>query len=140
MPKAENIHIIGSLGLLIVAHNSLLNMQSVSNVIIELKNNPFFQEEYSVLIDIRNADTNLTIEEIEDLSSFVYENLNGIEVKKFAIIATESQTNKTVHFVRNYKHSSKYQVFSTLEAALFWLKVPQDRKSQIEIKLNYLHK
>lgn len=140
MPKAENIHIIESLRLLIVAHNSLLNQQSVGNVIAELKTNPFFTEDYFVLIDIRNADTKLTIEEIEDLSSFVYKNIDGTGLKKFAILATKSQTNKTVHFVRNYKHSSKYQVFSTLEAALFWLKIPQDRKSQIEIKLDYLHK
>lgn len=140
MPKAENIHIIESLRLVIVTHNSLLNQQSVSNVITELGSNPFFQEEYFVLIDIRNADTNLTIEEIEHLSSFVYENLNETGLKKFAILATKSQINKTVHFVRNYKHSSKYQVFSSLEPALFWLKIPQERKSQIEIKLDYLHR
>ncbi len=139
MPKAENIHIVESFRLVIVSHNGMLNKQSVSNVITELESNPFFQEEYFVLIDIRNADTNLTIDEIEDLSIFVYEKLNGTGVKKFAILATESQTNKTVHFVRNYKHSSKYQVFSMLEPALFWLKIPQDRKSQIEIKLDYLH-
>lgn len=136
--KSEHIFILESLSLVIVSHNSMLNEHSVGNVITELKNNPFFQEKYVVLIDIRNADTKISVDEIEKLSSFVYENLDGTDLKKLAILSTTQQINKTVQFVRNYKRSSKYQVFSTLDAALHWLKVPLQKKSEVEIKLQYL--
>ena len=66
----ENLHIVESLGLIIVSHNNLLNQQSVGRVITDLKNSPFFRKEYSILIDIRNANTELNFEEIEDLKQF----------------------------------------------------------------------
>lgn len=137
LSSSENLHIIESLGLIIVSHNSLLNQQSVDRVITNLKSNPFFRKEYSILIDIRNANTELSFEEIEDLSQFVFDNIEDTGLNKFAILASESQLNKAVQYVRSYRHSSKYQVFSKLEATLYWLKVPQDSKSQIELKLAY---
>jgi len=138
MHSNENFHIIESLGLVIVSHNNLLNQDSVGNIITKIKSNPFFKEEYFILIDIRNAKIELDSEEIENLSDFVYDNLKDTGLKKFAIIASESQLNKAVGFVRSYKHSSKFQIFSNIEAALYWLKKPQQNKEQIEIKINYL--
>ena len=138
LSSSENLHIIESLGLIIISHNNLLDQQSVERVITDLKSNPFFRKEYSVLIDIRNANTPLNFAEIEDLSQFVFENIDDTGLKKFAILASESLLNKAVQYVRSYKHSSKYQVFSALEPALHWLKVPQNRKTQIELKLAYL--
>ena len=134
----ENLHIIESLGLIIVSHNNLLNKQSVERVITDLKNNPFFRKEYSILIDIRNANTELNFEEIEDLSHFVFDNIDNTGLNKFVILTSESLLNKAVQYVRSYKHSSKYQVFSLIDPALHWLKVPQSRKPQIELKLGYL--
>lgn len=139
LSSSENLHIIESLGLIIVSHNNLLDQQSVERVITDLRNNPFFRKEYSILIDIRNANTELNFEEIEDLSQFVFDNIDDTGLNKFAILTSESLLNKAVQYVRSYKHSSKYQVFSALEPALHWLKVPQDRKSQIELKLSYLN-
>ena len=63
----ENIHIIESLVLIIASHNKLLNQQSVKKVITDLKSNPIFRKEYSILIDIRNVTTELNFEKIEDL-------------------------------------------------------------------------
>ena len=63
----ENIHIIESLVLIIASHNNLLNQQSVEKVITDLKSNPIFRKEYSILIDIRNVTTELNFEKIEDL-------------------------------------------------------------------------
>ena len=138
MHSNENFHIVESLGLVIISHNNLLNQDSVDNIITKIKSNPFFKEEYFVLIDIRNAKIELDSEEIDNLSDFVYANLKETGLKKFAILASELQLNKAVDFVRSYKHSSKFQIFSNLEAALYWLKKPQQNKQQIEIKLNYL--
>ena len=139
LSSSENLHIIESLGLIIVSHNNLLDQQSVERVITDLRNNPFFRKEYSILIDIRNAKADLNFVEIEDLSHFVFDNIDDTGLNKFAILTSESLLNKAVQYVRSYKHSSKYQVFSALEPALHWLKVPQDRKSQIELKLSYLN-
>ncbi|WP_372649106.1 hypothetical protein [Draconibacterium sp.] len=139
LSSSENLHIIESLGLIIVSHNNLLNQQSVERVITDLKNNPFFRKEYSILIDIRKANTELNFVEIEDLSQFVFDNIDDTGLNKFAILTSELLLNKAVQYVRSYKHSSKYQVFSALEPALHWLKVPQDRKSQIDLKLSYLN-
>uniref|UniRef100_UPI0032179BEC hypothetical protein n=1 Tax=uncultured Draconibacterium sp. TaxID=1573823 RepID=UPI0032179BEC len=138
LSSSENLHIIESLGLIIVSHNNVLDQESVERVITDLKNNPFFRTEYSILIDIRNANTELNFEEIEDLSHFVFDNIDETGLGKFAILASESQLNKAVQYVRSYRHSSKYQVYSRLEAALHWLKIPQNRKPQIEFKLGYL--
>ena len=139
LSSSENLHIIESLGLIIVSHNNLLDQQSVERVITDLKSNPFFRKEYSILIDIRKANTGLNFAEIEDLSQFVFDNIDDTGLNKFAILASESLLNKAVQYVRSYKHSSKYQVFSALEPALHWLKVPQDRKFQIDLKLSYLN-
>ncbi|WP_319503275.1 hypothetical protein [uncultured Draconibacterium sp.] len=138
LSSSENLHIIESLRLIIVSHNNLLDQQSVERVITDLKSNPFFRKEYCILIDIRSANTELNFEEIEDLSNFVFDNIDDTGLNKFAILASESQLNKAVQYVRSYKHSSKYQVFSALEPVLHWLKVPQNRKTQIELKLAYL--
>ncbi|AHW62142.1 hypothetical protein SAMN05444285_105120 [Draconibacterium orientale] len=138
LSSSENLHIIESLGLIIVSHNNLLDQQSVERVITDLKSNPFFRKEYSILIDIRKANTGLNFAEIEDLSQFVFDHIDDTGLNKFAILASESLLNKAVQYVRSYKHSSKYQVFSALEPAMHWLKVPQDRKPQIELKLGYL--
>ncbi|WP_372649824.1 hypothetical protein [Draconibacterium sp.] len=139
LSSSENLHIIESLGLIIVSHNNLLDQQSVERVITDLKSNPFFRKEYSILIDIRKANTGLNFAEIEDLSHFVFDKIDDTGLNKFAILTSESLLNKAVQYVRSYKHSSKYQVFSALEPALHWLKVPQDRKSQIDLKLSYLN-
>ncbi|WP_297098879.1 hypothetical protein [uncultured Draconibacterium sp.] len=139
LSSSENLHIIESLGLIIVSHNNLLDQQSVERVITDLKSNPLFRKEYSILIDIRKANTGLNFAEIEDLSHFVFDKIDDTGLNKFAILTSESLLNKAVQYVRSYKHSSKYQVFSALEPALHWLKVPQDRKSQIDLKLSYLN-
>ncbi len=139
LSSSENLHIIESLGLIIVSHKNLLNQQSIEKVIFSLKGNPFFRKEYSILIDIRKAITELNFVEIEDLSHFVFDKIDNTGLNKFAILASESLLNKAVQYVRSYKHSSKYQVFSALEPALHWLKVPQDRKFQIDLKLSYLN-
>lgn len=138
MSSVENIHIIESLRLLLVYHHNLLNQKSIGRTIAEVHTNPFFREEYLILIDIRNAKIEIDTDEIEALATFVYEKLGHTALQKFAVLASNAQTSKTVQFVRNYKHSSKYQVFSTLEAALNWLKIPLQRKSQIQLKLDYL--
>lgn len=138
LSSSENLHIIESLGLIIVSHNNLLDQQSVERVITDLRNNPFFRKEYSILIDIRNAKADLNFVEIEDLSHFVFDNIDDTGLNKFAILTSESLLNKAVQYVRSYKHSSKYQVFSALEPAMHWLKVPQNRKTPIELKLAYL--
>jgi len=138
MSSVENIHIIESLRLLLVSHHNLLNQESIGRTIAEVNTNPFFREEYLILIDIRNAKIEIDTDEIEELATFVFEKLGHTALQKFAVLASNAQTDKTVHFVRNYKHSSKYQIFSTLEAALNWLKIPQQRKSQIQLKLDYL--
>ncbi len=138
MSSLENLHIVESLGLLIVSHNNLVDQSSVDKIITKIKSNPFFKEEYFVLIDITKANIQQSSEDIENLSNFVYDNLKETGLKKFAILATSAQLNRAVEFVHNYKQSSKYQVFSTLEAALNWLRIPQQNKQQIEIKINYL--
>jgi len=92
-----------------------------------------------VIVDIRNANINMTEDDIEEVSTFVFENIQQNSIKKFAILVlTAEQTTKAVEFVHHYKQSSLYQVFDFLDAALSWLKIPSANKSQIEIKLEYL--
>jgi len=138
MSSVENIHIIESLRLLLVSNHDLLNQESIGRTIAEVHINPFFREEYIILIDIRNAKIEIDTDEIEELATFVFEKLGHTALQKFAVLATNAQTDKIVQFVRSYRHSSKYQVFSTFEAALNWLKIPQQRKSQVQLKLDYL--
>ena len=76
----ENIPIIESLVLIIASHNNLLNQQSVEKVITDLKSNPIFRKEYSILIDIRNVTTELNFEKIEDLSHFLFDNINETDL------------------------------------------------------------
>ncbi len=97
------------------------------------------REDCFVLIDIRKAIIELDSDEIADLSNFVYEHLGHTSLRKFAILSPNAHLSKTVQFVRNYKHSSKYQVFTTLEPLLNWLKIPQSRKRQIQIKLDHFN-
>jgi hypothetical protein len=138
MSSNENFHIIENLGLIIVSHNDILNQESIETIISGLISNPFFKHKYNVLIDVRSSEITLTSEEIEMLSNFVYNNLKEIGIKKFALLASASQTNKAAEFVSNYRQSSRYQAFSSIDAALYWLGIPIERKPQIKIKLRYL--
>ncbi|WP_163717592.1 hypothetical protein [Mangrovibacterium lignilyticum] len=123
---------------MIISHRNLLNKETIGRIITEINAIPFLREDYFVLIDIRKAIIELDSDEIADLSNFVYDQLDH-RLQKFAILSPNAHLSKTVQFVRNYKHSSKYQVFTTLEPLLNWLKVPQSRKYQIQIKLDYFN-
>ena len=99
MHSNENFHIIESLGLVIVSHYNLINQDSVDKIIKEVNRDPFFREDYFVLLDIRNAKIELNSEDIENLSNFVYDNLKDTGLKEFAILASELQQNKDIEFV-----------------------------------------
>jgi len=51
---------------------------------------------------------------------------------------TLQKINKVVEFIKAYKQSSKFQVFPNIEGVMHWLKIPNERKMQIEVKLDYL--
>ncbi len=138
MNSNENFHIIESLGLTLVSHNKILNQQSIETIISGLVQNPFFRDKFLVLIDIRDADIKMTSNEIAISSQMVYEGLKETGIKKFAILASAAQMNKAVKFVHAYRESSKYQVFLSLDATLYWLGITIERKSQIQVKLDYL--
>ncbi|NQU33825.1 MAG: hypothetical protein HQ521_11360 [Bacteroidetes bacterium] len=138
MNSNENFHIIESLGLTLVSHTKILNQQSIEAIISGLVQNPFFRDKFLVLIDIRDADIKMTSNEIVISSQLVYEGLKETGIKKFAILASAAQMNKAVEFVHAYRESSKYQVFSSLNATLYWLGITIERKSQIQVKLDYL--
>ena len=138
MGANENFQIIENLGLIIVSQNDKLNHERIETVISDLAGNPFFKRGYDVLIDVRNSVTKMKSGEIEIFRNFVFNNLTEIGINKFAILSRVSPIYKTVEFVRYYKQSSRYQVFSSLNAALYWLGIPVDRKLQVNIKLTYL--
>ena len=112
----------------------------IIKIIQSAKENPHLESDYSVIVDVRNAHINMTEDDIEEASTFVYENSQQFGIKKFAILVlTAEQTTRAVEFVHHYKQSSFYQVFKSLDAALSWLKIPAVNKSQVEIKLEYLN-
>jgi hypothetical protein len=58
---------------------------------------------------IRNAIVNMTEDDIEETSTFVYENSQQSGLKKFAIfVLIAEQTTRAVEFVHHYKQSSFY--------------------------------
>ena len=79
-------------------------------------------------------------EEIQVLSNFVYESLKDSGSKKIALLVSSVQSGKVVDFVHLYRESSRFQVFLSVTAALFWLNIPMVRKDQVAIKLSYLNK
>lgn len=98
------------------------------------------QPDYNVIVDIRAAIINMNEDDIKEACTFMYENLQQSSIKKLAILVlTPEQTSKAVEFVHHYKQSSLYQVFNFLDAALSWLKIASEYKSQVEIKLEYLN-
>ena len=136
---AKILQIIENLGLGIISHSDILNQKSVENVVKSLICNPFFKNEYNVLIDIRNSVIEMNSEEIQVLSDLVYENLKETGIKKFAILASVIQTHKVVEFIHYNKESCKYRAFSSVTAALTWLGIPIEKRPQVKIKLAYLN-
>jgi len=138
MNSNDSFQIIEGLKLIVVVHKNIITINSISQIIQEVLHNPYFKSDYSVIIDIRNANIKMSSDEIEETSKFVFDQLHHIDLKKLAIIATMAQTKKAVEFVRFYRESSKYQVFTSMEAALHWLKIPIIRKSQIALRLHWM--
>lgn len=137
MNTKKNLQIIENLGLGIISHSDILNQKSVKTVVKSLICNPFFKNEYNLLIDVRNSVIKMNSEEIQDLSDFVYENLKETGIKKFAILASAIQTHKVVEFIHYNRESCKYRGFSSVTAALTWLCIPIEKRPQVEIKLAY---
>ena len=136
----SNYLIDKNLKLILVSHKNELTQYEIKKNIQSLKENPYLESDYSVIVDIRNAIVNMTEDDIEEANTFVYENSQQSGLKKFAILVlTAEQTSRAVEFVHHYKQSSFYQVFKSLDAALSWLKIPSVNKSQVEIKLEYLN-
>jgi len=140
MNTNKNFHIIKNLGLIIVSHDEIINQESIETVISDLIGNPFFKRNYKVLIDVRNSEIKMTSDEIEVLSSFVFNKLKATGIKKFALLVKTSQINKAAEFVHYYRQPKRYRVFSSFDSALYWLGIPMERKSQVKIILTYLEK
>lgn len=140
MKSVDSFHFIESLGLIIVSHHSQMQQQNVESILKEFETNPFFSKADKVLIDMRKAEIKVDLDEIKETSALVYSNLNDKGIDKFALLVDTPQINKVVEFVKAYQESSKYQVFPNLEGAMHWLKIPAERKNQIEVKLGYLEK
>lgn len=140
MNSGDSFHFVESLGLIIVSHHDALQQQNIDKVLSEFEVNPYFAKGVNVLIDVRKANIVSNMEEIKAISLLVYRKLNGSKLEKLAILTDTPQLNKVVKFVKVYKQSSKYQVFPNLEGAMHWLKIPMNRKTQIEVKLDYLEK
>jgi len=140
MNSNNSFQIVQGLRLVIVVHRNNLTREGISEMLNDVLQNPFFQSDFSVVIDIRNAEISMETDEIEGISKLAYGQLSKTGLKKLAILTkTLSQTNKAVEFVRFYKESTKYQVFTTLEAALHWLHIPMERKTQIEVRLGWMN-
>lgn len=140
MDTNKNFHIIRNLGLIIVSHDEIINQESIETVLSGLIGNPFLKHNYKVLIDVRNSVIKMTTEEINILSSFAFNKLKAIGIKKFALLVTTSQINEALEFVDYYRQPKKYRVFSSFDSALYWLGIPIERKSQVKIILTYLEK
>ncbi len=140
MISGDSFHFIECLKLLIVSHHNKMQRQNVENLLKEFDTNPFFDQADKVLIDMRKADIKVDSDEIKATSSLVYAKLKDKNIDKLAILIDAPQINKVVEYVKAYQQSSKYQVFANLESAMHWLKIPAERKEQIEVKLTYLTK
>jgi len=140
MSLGDSFHFIESLKLIVVSHHSNVEQQNVERILNEFDTNPYFLKADKALIDMRKANIKVDSEAIKETSSLVYQKLNDKGIDKLAILIDTPQINKVVEYVKAYQQSSKYQVFANLEGALHWLKIPADRKEQIEVKLNYLTK
>lgn len=138
MNTDDSFHFIESLGLIIVSHHHTLQQKNIEKILNEFEVNPFFSKGVKVLIDMRKADIKANQDEIKEISSLVFEKINDKKIEKLAILTGTPQINKVVEFVKAYQQSTKYQVFSNLEGALHWLKIPMDRKERINITLDYL--
>lgn len=140
MNSGDSFHFIESLKLIVVSHHSNVEQQNVESILNEFDTNPYFSSADKVLIDMRKAEIKVDSEVIKKTSTLVYNKLSGKGIQNLAILIDTPQINKVVEYVKAYQQSSKYQVFANLEGALHWLKIPADRKEQIEVKLNYLEK
>ena len=140
MNSGDSFHFIESLKMIIVSHHSNVEQQNVESILNEFDTNPYFLKANLALIDMRKANIKVDSEVIKETSSLVYKKLNDKGIDKLAILIDTPQINKVVEYVKAYQQSSKYQVFANLEGAMHWLKIPADRKEQIEVKLNYLTK
>lgn len=138
MNTNDSFHLIESLNLLIVSHHNTLHQRNVETILHEFDVNPFFAKGVIVLIDMRKADIMVDSDEIKEVSSLIFKKFNDRNIKKLAILIDAPQINKVVEFVKLYQQSCKYQVFANLESAMHWLKIPSERKEQIEVKLEYL--
>ena len=138
MNSNDNFHIIENMGLIVVSHDDMFSQEKIKDVILDLVSNPFFKRGYDVLIDIRNSVIILTSKEIEVLRKFIINYLKEFGINKFALLSTSSRINTAVEFVRHYRQSSRYRVFSSTDDALYWLGIPYERKPQVKIVLTYL--
>lgn len=138
--NSDNFHIIESLNLLLVSHHSTFKKENIESILNEFDVNPFFTNGVKALIDMRKAVILANMDEIKEISVLVFEKLKDRNIDKLAILIDTSQINKVVEFVKAYQQSSNYQVFAKLEGALHWLKIPSERKEQIEVKLDYLER
>jgi hypothetical protein len=139
MDAKKNLQIIENLKLGIISHSDMLNQKSVETVIKSLICNPFFKNEYNLLIDVRNSVIKMNSEEIQVLSDFVYESLKDTRIKKIAILTSANQTHKVVEFIHYNRESCRYRAFSSVTATLTWLGIPIEKRPQVEIKLACLN-
>lgn len=80
----------------------------------------------AMLLDFSNAKIKLTTEEMEEHAKYIDTHPQWKRIKKFAILTqTPSQVAKALLYKKKARESSaKYEAFSTIEAALKWLKIP----------------
>ena len=74
----------------------------------------------------------------KNLGSLIFEKLEHRNIEKQAVLVDKRQIDKVVGVVWGYKHSSKYQVFDSIEGVFCWLKIPVAQKELVKENLKYI--
>lgn len=140
MADVYEYSILKDIGLIIQYHQNNITLNKMKQLKTDIINDKDFNPKFGFIVDIRNANVNLTENELLEYGNWVRENLKLTGLMRLVLLtSTPDQVTKTIIFSLNENISPlHYKTFSTLAASIKWLTIDLSNLDLIEKEIEKL--
>jgi hypothetical protein len=128
--------------LIIEAHSGALDLQTMKKFTDIQVKDPDYDPNYNVIVDIRDAEVEFSLNEIKEFVSFIQEHDSTFGIRKDAILTSTSKqvAMASLYAEMQYLIKARTMVFSTINSISDWLSIENLEAFEIEAILENLKK
>jgi|GEM_PF-1277514 len=133
-----NYEIIPELGLITESYTGITNISDVIRVREKFNDDENYSSSFNRLTDFRNTRLKMNHDDIMSFIKYSRDKMVDGDIIRHSAILTSTPNETAISYLLRIKQNGLpflIEVYSTVEAALRWIKVPQDKKYIVEAAL-----